>query len=86
MAPSKPPAPTVTLRGGTVASLAVLQCLWAIEARGGTFVRLEDGAFRVEPPDCVTDAELAFLQAHRDEARQLVLYDADDSHLRESEA
>ena len=47
-----------------------------IEARGGTFVLVEDGKVRVEPPDRITPSEQVFLQAHRDEARRLVRYQA----------
>jgi hypothetical protein len=41
---------TVTFRDGTVTPLYVLQCLWDIEARGGTFVLHDDGSFKVVPP------------------------------------
>jgi hypothetical protein len=71
----------VTFRDGTTASLAVLERLWAIEARGGTFVPTNDGGFRVEPSGRMTPSEQAFLRTHRDEARRLVRYQADDSHL-----
>jgi hypothetical protein len=72
----------VTFRDGTVASLPVLQCLWDIEARGGTFVPVENGGFLVRPQDLLTYTERMFLLAHRDEARRLIRYQADDSHLR----
>ena len=78
MAPSK----TVTFRDGTVASLPVLQCLWNIEARGGTFVLLDGDGFRIEPTSCITPAEQTFLKAHREEAGKLVRYVVDDTHLR----
>lgn len=73
---------TVTFRDGTVASLPVVQCLWNIEARGGTFVLLEGDGFRIEPPSCITPEEQTLLKAHRTEAGQLVRYVADDTHLR----
>ena len=73
---------TITFLDGTVASLPVLQCLWSIEARGGTFVIRDGDGFRVEPPSCITPAEQTFLKAHRTEAGQLVRYAADDAHLR----
>ena len=77
---SKSPA-LVTFRGGFVADWAVVQRLLDIEARGCSF-RLEDGGrFRVIPPDWLTPEDVAFLRARRDEARQVLEYQADDSHL-----
>mgnify|MGYP003644845008 CR=1 FL=1 len=77
MAPSK----TVVFRDGTVASLAVLERLWAIEARGGIFVLTDNGGYDIEPEGILTHNERLFLLEHRDEARWLVRYQADDSHL-----
>ena len=71
----------VTLRGGVVASVAVLERLWAIEARGGTFVLTENGGYDIEPEGILTHNERVFLLEHRDEARRLVRYQVDDSHL-----
>jgi hypothetical protein len=71
----------ITLRDGTVVSLAVLKCLWAIEARGGRLNRTDDGGFQVMPQGIVTPNDRVFLREHRDEARRLVRYQADDSHL-----
>ena len=71
----------VTLRGGVVASVAVLERLWAIEARGGTFVLTENGGYDIEPEGILTAIERVFLLEHRDEARRLVRFQADDSHL-----
>jgi len=76
---------TVTFLDGTVASLPVLQCLWSIEARGGTFVLLDGDGFRVEPTSCITPAEQTFLKARRAEAGQLVRYVADETHLHTQE-
>jgi hypothetical protein len=45
---------TVTFLDGTVTTLYVLQCLWDIESRGGTFVLHDDGSFKVVPPIRVT--------------------------------
>jgi hypothetical protein len=43
---------------------------------------LEDGGrFRVVPPDRLTPDDVVFLRARRDEARQVLEYQADDSHL-----
>ena len=71
----------ITLRDGTVVSLAVLECLWAIEARGGRLNRTDDGGFQVTPQGIVTPNDRVFLREHRDEARRLVRDQADDSHL-----
>lgn len=76
----------VTFRDGTVASLAVLERLWAIEGRGATFVLTDDGGFLVTPRGIVTDSEHVFLLEHRDEARRLVRFQADDSHLTDAAA
>ena len=71
----------VTFRGGFVADWAVVARLLDLEARGCTF-RLEDGGrFRVMPPDRLTADDAAFLRARRDEARQVLEYQADDSHV-----
>ena len=71
----------VTFRGGFVADWTVVRRLLDIEARGCSF-RLEDGGrFRVLPPDRLTADDVAFLRARRDEARQVLEYQADDSHL-----
>jgi hypothetical protein len=67
----------VTLRGGVVASLEVLQRLWALEHRGARFELLEDGRFRVVPIDVLTPEDKSFLRAHRDEARTLLDYEAE---------
>ena len=71
----------ITFRDGTVASLAVLERLWAIEARGGVFVLTDNGGYDIEPEGLLTANERVFLLEHREEARRLVRYEADDSHL-----
>jgi hypothetical protein len=76
----------ITFRDGTVASLAVLERLWAIEARGGVFVLTDDGGFQVTPQGLLTANERVFLLEHRDDARRLVRYQADDSHLTDAAA
>ena len=76
----------ITLRGGVVASLAVLERLWAIEARGGTFVLTDNGGYDIEPEGILTHTERVFLLEHRDEARRLVRYQADDSYLTDATA
>ena len=76
----------VTLRGGVVASVAVLERLWAIEARGGTFVLTDNGGYDIEPEGILTHTERVFLLEHRDEARRLVRYQADDLHLTDAPA
>lgn len=71
----------VMFRGGFVADWTVVQRLLDIEARGCSF-KLEDGGrFRVLPPDRLTPDDVAFLRARRDEARQVLEYQADDSHV-----
>ena len=78
---------TVTLQDGTLASLPVLQCLWAIEARGGRLdVILDDGGLLVTPQGIVTATERVFLRENQDEARRLVRYQADDSYLTDATA
>jgi hypothetical protein len=71
----------VTFRDGTVASVAVLECLWAIEARGGRLDVTDDGGLLVTPQGIVTATERVFLRENQEEARRLVRYVADDSHL-----
>ena len=71
----------ITFRDGTVASLAVLERLWAIEARGGIFVLTDNGGYDIEPEGILTANERVFLLENQDEARRLVRYQADDSHL-----
>ena len=72
----------ITFRDGTVASLAVLECLWAIEARGGIFVLTDNGGYDIEPEGILRHHERLFLLENQEEARRLVRYVADDSHLR----
>ena len=71
----------VTFRGGFVASLEVVERLIVIEARGARFVSLAGGRFKVDPPSVLTPEDTTFLKAHRDEARRVLSYQADDSHL-----
>ena len=71
----------VTFKGGFVASVEVVQRLLAIEARGAKFVALAGGRFKVEPVEILTAEDTTFLKAHRDEARLVLAYQADDSHL-----
>jgi hypothetical protein len=72
----------VTLSGGLTVSCAVLAQLLDIEARGCTFELLADGRICVRPVGRLTPEEIAFLKQHRDEARRILQYQADDSHLR----
>jgi hypothetical protein len=71
----------VTFRGGFVAAEAVVIRLLDLEFRGARFVLLADGGFRVVPAHVLTAEDRAFLQAHRDEARAVVRYQASDEHL-----
>ncbi len=71
----------VVFKGGFTASLEVVERLLAIEARGARFVSQVDGRFRVDPPSAMTPEDARFLKAHRDEARRVLAYQADDAHL-----
>lgn len=71
----------VTFRGGFIADGRVVQRLLELECRGCTFKLVDGGRFRVIPPDLLTPDDIAFLKARRDEARQVLEYQADDSHL-----
>ena len=64
-----------------MADWTVVARLLELESRGCSF-RLEDGGrFRVLPPDLLTADDISFLRARRDEARRVLAYQADDSHL-----
>ena len=71
----------VVFRGGFSARSDVVERLLDIESRGGRFVPQPDGRFRVEPASLLTSADRAFIRQHRDEARRVLEYQADDSHL-----
>ncbi len=71
----------VTFRGGFVADWLVVRRLLEIEERGCSFQLEDGGRFRVVHPDRLTADDVAFLRARRDEARQVLEYQADDSHL-----
>ena len=71
----------VTFRGGFVADRAIVRRLWDLQARGCSFQLEGGGQFRVVPPDRLTADDVAFLRQRRDEARQVIAYVADDSHL-----
>lgn len=71
----------VIFRGGFVARLDVVERLLDIERRGGRFVQQPDGGFLVEPHGLLTAEDVAFIQRHRAEARRVLEYQADDSHL-----
>jgi hypothetical protein len=66
----------VTFRGGFAADWSLVSRLLAIEARGGRFELLEGGRFKVDPPAVLTVDDVAFLRARRDEARQVLAYNA----------
>jgi len=75
---------TVRMRDEQIVSLEVLRRLWAIEARGGSFVTV-DGGFDVEPGSTLTATDRAFILRHLDEAIKIVgLQEAADSHLYEA--
>jgi hypothetical protein len=76
LAPSETPT-LVTFRGGFVATWPVVAKLIDLEFRGARFELLDGGRFRVIPPSVLTADDVAFLKAHRDEARRVIQYDAD---------
>ena len=61
--------------------MEVVERLLTVEARGARFVPLAGGRFKVEPPSALTPEDTTFLKGHRDEARRVLNYQADDSHL-----
>ena len=69
---------TVSMRDGEAMSLQVLRRLWEIEARGGSFVIVDNG-FDVEPHSTLTATDRAFILRHLDEAIRIV-------HLQEADA
>ena len=81
-ATSSDTALVVTLSGGVTVSCAVLAKLLDIEARGCSFELLADGRICIRPAGRLQPEEIAFLKQHRDEARRILEYQADDSHLR----
>ena len=68
----------VRMRDGEIVSLRVLRRLWEIEARGGSFVVVDNG-FDIQPHSTLTATDRAFLLQHLDEAIKIV-------HLQESDA
>jgi hypothetical protein len=70
----------VTFRGGFIANWAVVYRLNDLQARGCIFVLEDAGRFRVIPPDRLTAEDVMFLRQHRDEARQIIAYDAHAQH------
>jgi hypothetical protein len=81
MMPSTFETVLVTFRGGFVADLSVVCRLLDLEARGARFELRPNGGFRVLPAAVVTSDDMQFLSVHRDEARRVLEYQADDSHL-----
>ena len=72
----------VTLRGRFVAAVVVVHRLLDLEARGCHFELVDGGQkFRVGPVHRLTADDVTFLRAHRDEARAVIAYQADASHL-----
>jgi len=71
----------VHFRGGFVADWAVVRRLLELEARGCRFQLEPHDRFRVIPPDLLNSEDLAFLRLNRDEARRILAYQADDSHV-----
>ena len=71
----------VTFRGGFMADFCIVRRLLDLEARGATFRLDPDDRFTVIPSSVLTAEDRVFLRAHRDEARRVLAYQADDSHL-----
>jgi hypothetical protein len=71
----------VTFRGGFVADWAIVQRLLELENRGARFELVEGGRFRVLPASLLTADDVAFLRERRHDARRILEYQADDSHL-----
>ena len=63
----------VVLKGGSVASLKVLQLGWNLEDRGFTLTP-ENGRLRVRPHEHLTPEDIAAIRRHRDELLALVCY------------
>lgn len=63
----------VVLRGGLVASVAALQILWDLEARGFALALVGDG-LRVLPVAALTPRDAAAIRGRRDELVALVRY------------
>jgi len=75
------PFKLVTFKHGFIAAYPVVAKLLDLEARGATFELLADGRFRVNPGTVLTDDDRTFLREHRDEAKRVIEYQADDTHL-----
>lgn len=71
----------VTFRDGVTAARAVVERLLDLEGRGAAFRLEAGGRFSVTPHSVLTSDDIAFLQAHRNEARRILEYQADDTHL-----
>lgn len=76
--PATSEATVVVFRGGFSADWRVVSLLLDLERRGARFILKPDGGFRVEPAQLLTPEEIRFLRAHRDEARRVLSYNADD--------
>ncbi len=61
-------------RGGFVCDWFVVERLLELEARGAHFELVDGDRFRVVPRSVLTDADRAFLTAHRDEVHGVVRY------------
>jgi hypothetical protein len=78
--PATSDAPTmVTFKGGFVAARAVVARLLDLEYRSARFVLKPGGGFRVVPATVLTPDDTAFLRQHRDEARAVLEYQADEA-------
>jgi hypothetical protein len=71
----------VHFRGGFVADWCVVRVLLELETRGARFELVGGGRFRVLPSRVLSSDDIAFLREHRDEARSVLAYQADASHL-----
>ena len=71
---SEAPITLVTFRDGFSADWTIVCRLLDLEARGARFELVHGGRFRVVPLSVLTADDVAFLRAHRDEARRVLEY------------
>jgi hypothetical protein len=71
--PTSLTAAAVILKGGIIVSLAALQLLWQLEARGPSLER-EGDQLAVFPRELLTEEDRHDIQAHRDQLLHLVDY------------
>jgi hypothetical protein len=70
----------VTLTGGLVVPLPVLEVLWRLELRGARF-GLDGETVTVSPRGLVSDDDRAVIQNYRSDVIAVLRYQANDDHL-----